>query len=67
VIGRGFFHPELLVEEAGSWPDIINFPPRCQGHEESLASIYGLKEVHDVGFMAAWSWFKSLFGAEPAR
>ena len=66
AIGRGFFHPELLVEEDGSWPDVINFPPRCQSHEEALASIYGLKEVQDVGFMAAWSWFKSLFGGAPA-
>ena len=67
AVGRGFFHPELLVEQDGSWPDIINFPPRCKGHEEKLSSIYGLKEVQDVGLVAAWSWFKSLFGAAPAR
>jgi len=65
-IGRGFFHPELLVQDGDELPDIINFPPRCQGHEQKLASVYGLPAVQDVGLMAAWSWFKSLFGAGPA-
>lgn len=67
VIGRGFFHPELLRLEGDAEPDYINFPPRCQGHEEKLASIYGLPEVRDVGLLAAWSWIKSLFGAGPVR
>jgi len=67
AIGRGILHPELLKLEAdGGAPDILNFPPRYQGHETALASACGVQDVRDVGLRAAWTWIKQTLGFGPA-
>ncbi len=72
AVGRGFLHPELLEVTAEGTDDILDFPPRYNTHESSLASGLGLTEVHDVGLRAAISWLKELLGLgsatpQPAR
>ena len=67
AIGRGILHPELLKLEAGGGaPDLLNFPPRYQGHETALASACGVREVRDVGLHAVWTWIKQALGFRPA-
>ena len=66
AVGRGLFHPELLVVEGDDSHDILNLPPRFKGHEETFAQIHGIPEIRDVGLRAAWSWLKSLFAAGPS-
>ena len=67
AIGRSILHPELLKLEAdGGAPDLLNFPPRYQGHESALASACGVREVRDVGLRAAWTWIKQALGFGPA-
>jgi hypothetical protein len=61
--GRGFFYSEILRVEGDSAKTMILLPPRYLGHEEAVAKIYQFAGVRDVGIRAAWSWFKSLFGA----
>jgi len=60
--GRGFFYSAILRVEGDSVQTLILLPPRYLGHEEELATIYQFAGVRDVGILAAWAWFKSLFG-----
>jgi len=61
--GRGLFYSEILRVEGDYAKTMILLPPRYLGHEEAVAKIYQFAGVRDVGMRAAWSWFKSLFGA----
>lgn len=65
VIGKGLIHSEILKVEGDEAPDIFNLPPRCNQHEEALASIYGFPEVRPVGLRAAWAWLKGLVSSQP--
>jgi hypothetical protein len=59
--GRGLFYSEILRVEGDSAKTLILLPPRYRGHEEEVAKIYNFAGVRDVGILAAWAWFKSLF------
>jgi hypothetical protein len=59
--GRGLFYSEILRVEGDSAKTLILLPPRYRGHEEEIAKIYGFIGVREVGILAAWTWFKSLF------
>jgi len=60
--GRGLLYSEILRVEGDSAKTMILLPPRYLGHEEEVAKIYQFAGVRDVGILAAWAWFKSLFG-----
>jgi hypothetical protein len=60
--GRGLFYSEILRVEGDSAKTVILLPPRYRGHEEEIAKIYSFAGTRDVGILAAWAWFKSLFG-----
>jgi hypothetical protein len=62
AIGRDWFYPELLLIDGKTRKTICTFSPRYHTHEEALSQIYGLGEIHDVGFRAAWRWLKEFFG-----
>ena len=62
AIGRGFLHPELLEVNGDDADDILDFPPRYNTHEATLASAFALRDVRDVGIRAAFSWLKELVG-----
>jgi hypothetical protein len=65
--GRGLFYSEILRVDGDSAKTLILLPPRYRGHEEEIAKIYNFIGVRDVGLLAAWAWFKSLFtGARTA-
>ena len=64
--GRGLFYSEIMKLEDGSPKTIILLPPRYLGHEEEVAKIYHFEGTRDVGLLAAWAWFKSLFSSKPA-
>jgi hypothetical protein len=64
--GRGLFYSEILRVESDSARTVLLLPPRYRGHEEALAKIYNFAGTRDVGILAAWAWFKSLFGGKPA-
>ncbi|HAB17936.1 MAG TPA: hypothetical protein PLX89_04495 [Verrucomicrobiota bacterium] len=66
ILGRGLIYSEILRVEGEHTPDVFNLPPRCCGHEDALAKIYGLQEIRPIGLRAAWAWFKNLFTARPA-
>jgi MFS family permease len=63
--GRGLFYSEIMRVEAGSARTVFLLPPKYRGHEEEIARIYNLAGTRDVGFRAAWAWFKGLFGRQP--
>jgi hypothetical protein len=63
--GRGLFYSEIRRVEGDSFRTLILLPPRYRGHEEELVAIYGLAGAREVGFRAAWQWFKELFGRKP--
>ena len=66
AIGRGLLHPALLKIEGGGTRELLWFPPRFSSHEETLARVYGLQGVYDVGllrgFKALWQWLRALCG-----
>ena len=66
AIGRGFLHPELLEVRGTELEDVLDLPPRYCTHEAEFGLACGVEDVRDVGLLAAWSWFRSLFGAQPA-
>ncbi len=66
VIGKGLIHSEILRVDGDDAPDVFNLPPRCNGHEEAVASALSLKEVRPVGFRAFWAALKSLVAGEAA-
>ena len=59
--GRGLFYSEIVRVEGAAAKTLILLPPRYRGHEEEIAKIYNFAGVRDVGLLAAWAWFKSLF------
>jgi len=61
--GRGLFYSEIMRVEGDSARTVFLLPPHYRGHEEEIARIYNLAGTRDVGLRAAWTWFKSLFGA----
>ena len=65
VVGRGLFHPELLHRAQAARSPLLRFPPRYLGHEETLATVYGLAGVEDIGLRAAWRWLKEWLGLRP--
>lgn len=64
--GRGLFYSEILRVEGGSARTVFLLPPSYRGHEEEIARIYNFAGTRDVGFRAAWAWFKGLFARQPA-
>ena len=66
VIGKGLIHSEILRVEGDDAPDVFNLPPRCNGHEDALATALSLKEVRPVGLRAFWDALKGLFTGQPA-
>jgi hypothetical protein len=67
VVGKGIIHSEILRVEGEDAPDIFNLPPRCNGHEDTVATALDLKEVRPVGLRAFWAAIKGLFAGELAR
>ena len=61
--GRGLFYSEIMRAEGDTLKTIILLPPRYLGHEEEVSKVYNFAGTRDVGIRAAWTWFKSLFGA----
>jgi hypothetical protein len=66
VIGKGLIHSEILRVEGEDAPDVFNLPPRCNGHEDAVATALGLREVRPVGLRAFWAALKSLFTGQAA-
>jgi hypothetical protein len=60
--GRGLFYSEIMRVEGETLRAVFLLPPHYRGHEEEIAGIYHLASTRDVGFLAAWAWFKNLFG-----
>lgn len=65
-VGRGLLHPEVLSVDGGEVTDILDLPPRYQGHEEAVAAALRISSVQDVGLRAAWNWLRGLFGLSGA-
>lgn len=63
--GRGLFYSEILRVEGKSARTVFLLPPHYRGHEEEIARIYNFAGARDVGFRAAWTWFKNLFKSQP--
>ena len=61
-VGEGAFFSEIHKIEGEDSKDVILLPPRYRSHEAELVKIYGLVDVRPVGLLAAWAWFKGLFG-----
>ena len=63
AVGKGLLTSEILQLDGDSARIVLLLPPRYRSHEEQLAAIYGMTEVRNTGLLAAWQWFKSLFGS----
>lgn len=64
--GRGLFYSEILRVDPDSTRTVFLLPPQYRGHEEEIARIYHLAGTREVGFRAAWTWFRNLFRPQPA-
>ncbi|MFO1489175.1 MAG: hypothetical protein U1F65_11930 [Verrucomicrobiota bacterium] len=65
-VGHGLFYSEILRVEGDSTKTMILLPPRYRGHEQELVKIYSLAGMREVGFRAAWTWLKGIFGGNTA-
>ena len=63
AVGKGLLTSEILQLEGDNAKIALLLPPRYRSHEEELTAIYGMTEVRNTGLLAAWQWFKSLFGS----
>jgi hypothetical protein len=66
AIARGLFYSQIMRVEGQGLAAVILLPPRYRGHDEELASIYGLAGVRDAGLRAVSRWLKELFTRVPA-
>jgi hypothetical protein len=64
--GRGLLYSEILRVEGNEAKTVILLPPRYLGHEDELAKRHGLAGTREVGFRAAWSWFRNTVKGRPA-
>jgi hypothetical protein len=62
AVGKGMLTSEILQLDGDNARIALLLPPRYRSHEDGLAAIYGMTEVRNTGLLAAWQWFKSLFG-----
>jgi hypothetical protein len=62
AIGKGLFHPELLLIEGERESALAKFPPRCRTHDEELDRVYRLGGVRAIGVLAVWKWLKEVLG-----
>ena len=65
AVGKGVFYSQIMRLEGEGLIAATLLPPRYRGHEEELASIYGLTGVRDAGLRAAFRWLKDLLGFAP--
>lgn len=65
--GRGLFYSEILRVDGNSAKAMLLLPPHYRGHEEEIARIYQLAGTRDVGFRAAWAWFRGLFSSQKSQ
>ncbi len=63
AVGEGLFNSEILKLEGDDAKTALLLPPRYRTHENQLVGIYGLVDVRPIGLLAAWAWFKGLFGS----
>jgi hypothetical protein len=65
AVGRGLFHPWLVVCAQDSITTMLTFPPRYRTHEQELGRIYSLP-VTEAGLLrglkAIGFWFRELLG-----
>ena len=63
AVGKGLLTSEILQLDGDNARIALLLPPRYRSHEDELAAIYGMTEVRNTGLLAAWQWFKTLFGS----
>jgi hypothetical protein len=68
-VGRGLLFPEISMAEGEKTKVLLAMPPRYRTHEETVAQIYGISDIRDVGLLkglkAIWNWLKGST-AQPA-
>jgi len=65
AIGRGLFYSQIMRVESQGLHAAMLLPPRYRGHEQQLASIYGLAGVREAGLRATFRWLEELLGFRP--
>ena len=72
VVGRGLIYSEVRITEGtgGASQPVLVLPPRYRSHEETLAQIYGLAGVADVGLRkglrTVWDFLRGNASPAPA-
>jgi hypothetical protein len=64
AVGEGVFFSDL-VDEADR--TLFSLPPRYRGHEEAVASAYGLEGVRPAGLHKAWSELREMLGGRAVK
>lgn len=60
ICGLGVLHPTVLLESGTECRDLLDLPPRFQGHETGFCELHGIEEKREVGLRAAWSWLRGI-------
>ena len=63
-VGTGAFFSDIVDAEDQT---VFSLPPRYRGHEEKLATVYGMGEVREIGFRRAWSELREMLGGRAIK
>jgi hypothetical protein len=64
VVGTGAFFSDIVDEEDRT---LFSLPPRYRGHEDALATAYGMGEVRPIGLHKAWSELREMVGGRAVK
>jgi hypothetical protein len=64
AVGTGAFFSDVVDEDDQT---VFSLPPRYRGHEEKLASVYGMSDVRAIGLHRTWSELREMLGGRAVK
>jgi hypothetical protein len=64
IVGTGAFFSDIVGEEDQT---VFSLPPRYRGHEQELATNYGMAEVRPIGLHKAWGQLREMLGGRAVK
>jgi hypothetical protein len=64
AVGTGALFSDIVDEEEQT---VFSLPPRYRGHEEAVATAYGVSEVRPIGLRKAWGELREMLGGRAVK